>query len=59
MRKTDWSNVNKIVTIALSIGLAIALVIMVFALINLTKANASSEAFRDTLTESYGIESNQ
>ena len=59
MRKTNWDNMNKIVAIALSIGLVIALVIMVFALINLTKANASSEAFRDTLTESYGIESNQ
>jgi len=59
MRKTNWGNTNKTVTIALSIGLVIALVIMVFALINLTKANASSKAFRDTLTESYGIESNQ
>ncbi|MDD2333248.1 MAG: hypothetical protein PHD38_02465 [Mesotoga sp.] len=59
MRKTNWDNINKIVAIALSIGLVIALVIMVFAFINLTKANASSKAFRDTLTESYGIESNQ
>lgn len=59
MSKIDWGRVQNKVSIALSIGLAVAVIIMVFALINLTKANSSSQAFIDSINEPTTIESNR
>ena len=59
MSKIDWGRVQNKVSIALSIGLAVAVLIMVFALINLTKANSSSKAFLDSINEPTTVESNR
>jgi hypothetical protein len=49
---------HKTVLVVFTIGLAIAVMAMVVALINLTDANTSSKAFREYLDESNVIESN-
>ncbi|MBN2218985.1 MAG: hypothetical protein JW697_01770 [Kosmotogaceae bacterium] len=57
MRKMRWNRFHKAVLVVFAIGLAIAVMTMVIALINLTDANTSSKAFREYLDESNVIES--
>lgn len=58
MRKMRGDGFHKTVLVVFTIGLAIAVMAMVVALINLTDANTSSKAFREYLDESNVIESN-